>query len=132
MEYINAKLFSVFGFENTGDGEDTNSKVLHYISVSVYPNPNETLWPRDLGPSVWCPPEVTISFTHRGHDTSIDLLPNKMLDIDRIPVAEMEADQLVSRIPEKKVSLEIFDRNHHSPSSWISGIASLDFSHKDC
>ena len=80
--------------------------MLHYLSLDIWPNPNETVWPRDLGASVWCPPDVTISFTHRGHEVSIELTQNDMLDVDTIPLAVREGGKIV-RAPKMTVTFDL-------------------------
>ena len=80
--------------------------VLHYLSLDIWPNPNETAWPRDLGASVWCPPDVTISFTHRGHEVSIELAQNDMLDVDKIPLAVREGGKII-RAPKMTVRFHL-------------------------
>ena len=60
------------------------------------------MWPRDLGASVWCPLDVTISFTHQGHEVSIELAQNDMLDVDKTPLAVREGGKIV-RAPKMTV-----------------------------
>ena len=55
---------------------------------------------------MWCPPDVAISFTHQGHEVSIELAQNDMLDVDKIPLAVREGGKIV-RAPKMTVRFHL-------------------------